>query len=342
MDAVVTYHVNYLEFTRAQKPNGRMTFIHHHHQHHQPISTCHHRRKTFFHQKANVLLLERKAFFRHSAAPTNTTTWAFSNGEGETRLESRQVRDRDSSRSRQGDLGHKFTGEASRDIVVAVVFGLDGSDISHLERGTDAIDVANLVRRVCGGGSQGQVTVDLVQKSQIDSGLGRGRDRGKQRPGGVGGSGIKGGETRGSREGIGSIGTNLDSTSHTQADGRANLGHVHDIDDTSGVQASLGVVDAKISVLATLEGKLDVGGELERSLQDSGSIILQLSLVEAELGEGVLGSNLGGKAAGFVLLGFDGDRDRACRLFGLEDELGGEVVVQEICRGTFWFQLSVG
>jgi hypothetical protein len=248
---------------------------------------------------------------------------------GETRLKGGQIRGRDGSRGGQHDLGSELTRDAKGKETRASVLGLDDTNLGRRVRAANGQDVAHLVRRVRRGGSQAQVLVDLVQETNVEGGLGRGSQGGKHGAVRVGSPHVK------ARQGglgnrVGSITAHLDAVGHTHASRRANLGHFHDIHDTRGVQAALGIVDAQVGTLAALEGELDIGGHLEGGFQDTGSVRLELTLVEAELGKGVLGANLRREGARLVLFRLNGKGDRSGRLFRLHDEFRRVVIVQEV------------
>jgi hypothetical protein len=128
---------------------------------------------------------------------------------------------------------------------------------------------------------------------------------------------------------VGSISTYLDSLGESKASRSANLGHVNDIKDTSGIKVTLDIVNAQVGTLARLEGKLDIRGDTERSLQDASTVSLELTLVNIEFGIRELGTNLGRESTSFALLGLDRHGDRTGTLLALERHLVGEVISQK-------------
>ena len=179
-------------------------------------------------------------------------------------------------------------------------------------------------------GSDSEGTVDLVQEVNIVLGefVGRGQT-GKERTRSVRSTDAKARNAT-PVESVDSVSTHLQAGGKSEAGRSADLRHIHHIQDTSGIKGALGVVDSEICSLVRLEGKLDIGGELQRSLQDTATISLKLSLVDIELGIGELGANLGGESASFSLLGLNCDDNRTGSLLALEAYLGGIVLSQDV------------
>ena len=194
------------------------------------------------------------------------------------------------------------------------------------------MDRAQLVRCVRRRRGEAEVRIDLVQEAEVDLGLRRGGDGREQGSRGVRGAHVESFQTTGrTRQGVRRIGAHLEATGHTQAGRGAHLGHLHDVKDTGGIQTTLDIIHAQVRTLTSLEGDLDIGRDLEGGFQDTRTITLQLSFIEAELVERILGSNFGRQGTGFILFRFNGKRHGSGILFGLEDKLGREVVRQEIC-----------
>ena len=180
--------------------------------------------------------------------------------------------------------------------------------------------------------SKAEVGVDVVTKADIVLGeLGGSSETGEERPRRVAGTNIESSEASGPGKTVSGIGTNLKSRRKAEASRSPNLGHVHDINDTSGIEVASTVVNTEISSLAGLEGELDIRSDLKGGLQNTTTIGLELSLVNVELGVGEFGADFRGKAASFALLRLDGYSNGSGVLLALERDLGGVVIVQEVC-----------
>mmetsp|Transcript_9305 Transcript_9305/g.18746 ORF Transcript_9305/g.18746 Transcript_9305/m.18746 type:complete len:232 (+) Transcript_9305:219-914(+) len=214
-----------------------------------------------------------------------------------------------------------------------IVLGFEGSHVGNLVGEAYSVDRAQLIGRMCRRRGETKVRIDLVQESEVDLGIGGCRNRGKQRTRRIRGTDVEALQTaRRTRQGIGRIGTHLESSGQAHASRGTHLGHFHDIKNTRRVQATLGIIHTQVRSLASLERELDIVRHLEGGFQNARTITLQLSLVKAKLVKGILGSNLGRKSTGFVLFRFNGECHGSGTLFGLEDKLSRKVVRQKIIR----------
>jgi hypothetical protein len=221
-------------------------------------------------------------------------------------LEGREVGHVDRSGSGQSNLGGNIPDQRSRDKTGSDILGLNGSE-GGLVGTTNTEDITHLISRVRSLRGKRNVAVDLVEKSDVDlRELARTGETGKDGSVGVASTNIQAGEARLSRKSVGGISSSLNSRRKTNAGTGAELGHLSNIEDTSRVEVSVGVINAKVSSLVGLEGKLDIRGDLQRSLQDASSVGSALSLVNIELGVGELGSNLRGKSTALTSFGLDG------------------------------------
>jgi hypothetical protein len=245
-------------------------------------------------------------------------------------LEGGEVGHVDRSGSSQSNLRGNIPDQRSRDKTRSDILGLDGSE-GGLVGTTNTEDITHLISRVSSLRGKRNVAVDLVEKSDVDlRELARTGETGKDGSVGVASTNIQAGEAGLSRKSVGGISSSLNSGRKTNAGTGAELGHLSNIEDTSRVEVSVGVVNAKVSSLVGLEGKLDIGGDLQRSLQDTSAVGSALSLVNIELGVGELGSNLGGKCTALTSFGLDGHCNWASILLAFESGFCGVVIVQKV------------
>jgi hypothetical protein len=245
-------------------------------------------------------------------------------------LEAGEVGSIDGSRGSQSDLWCDILDERSRDGVAGSVLGLDGSKRS-LVGATESVEITSNITRVSGRRGNRKIVVDLVKEAKRDLGkLVSTGETGKDGSVGVASTGVQGTEAGFSREGVCGISSNLDSRGKTNAGGGAELGHLNNIKDASSIQVSVGVVNSEVSSLVGLEGKLDIGCDTERGLQDASTVGGSLGLIDIELGVGKLGSNLGRKSSALAPFGLNGDGDGASTLLAFERSLGSVVFSQKI------------
>ena len=182
-------------------------------------------------------------------------------------------------------------------------------------------------------GSKGEILVDLVEEANVElRELGGSSEGGKDWASSVGSSNVEGSDTSLSRKTIRQVTSDLHAGSKSETGRSADLGHVLDIKHTSGKDVSIGVVDANIGTLVSLEGNADARGNLEGSLQHVSAISLHLDLVERQTSIAELRANLGRKSTSATSLGLDCDSDRTGILLALKADAAGEVVTQKVYR----------
>jgi hypothetical protein len=187
---------------------------------------------------------------------------------------------------------------------------------------------------VGGGGGEREVGVDLVDAADVDAGQVGGRgDGGEEFALAVGGADVIGREAGLAGEGVGGVAAYAEAGGQAEAGGGGDLGHVLDVEDAGGVEVALGVVDAEVGSLVALEGELDALAGDEAGLEDLATVGGELDLVEGEAGVGKLGADLGGEGAAGAAGGLKGNGDGAGILLGLEGDLVGEVLGQDVCSG---------
>lgn len=185
-----------------------------------------------------------------------------------------------------------------------------------------------------GGGGEREVGVDLVDAADVDAGQVGGRgDGGEEFALAVGGADVIGREAGLAGEGVGGVAAYAEAGGQAEAGGGGDLGHVLDVEDAGGVEVALGVVDAEVGSLVALEGELDALAGDEAGLEDLATVGGELDLVEGEAGVGKLGADLGGEGAAGAAGGLKGNGDGAGILLGLEGDLVGEVLGQDVCSG---------
>lgn len=177
------------------------------------------------------------------------------------------------------------------------------------------------------------IAIDLVEHTNVERGqLGGSSETRKERSMRVASANVEAGKAGRSGEAVGSITAHLDSLGKSDASRSADLGHVNDIKDTSGVKVALDVVNAQVSTLVRLERKLDFFREVQRRLKNATAISSDLTLVHIELGIGELGSNLGRESTSLTLFSLDSHIDGTGRLLALERHLAGVVIIQKGCK----------
>lgn len=253
-------------------------------------------------------------------------------GNSKTRLEGGNIRSRHAARGREGDFGGDLTDQTGRNDAAAAKLGFDGADVGGLVGSTHGQNVAHFAGRVRRLTGNAEVVVDLVQQTDIVlREIGCGSDTGKERAGRVGGSDVDTTEAgAGTREVVLCISTNCDAVVQSHACRCGNVGHLHDVQRSSGVKVALDIVDAEISTFGSLEGKLNFRSQLKRRLQGLSTIGGELSFIDIEFRVGKFGANFRRKGSAFALRRFNGDGHRARILFALESNLVGIVVIQDV------------
>lgn len=236
------------------------------------------------------------------------------------------------SRSSEGDLGSNLTDQAGTDNAVTAELGLDGSSFRILEGSSNGDNIAWFGRGMGSLGCEGECRSNLVEEANVElRELGCGSDRGKDRTTRVRSSQVEGSNTSLSGEAIGQIASNLHAGRQSGAKGGADLGHVLNIKDTGGKDVSVGVVDAYISSLVSLEGHSDTRRNFEGGLQYVSTIGLDLNLVEGQTSVAELGADLGRESTSGTSLGLDCYGNWTSILLALEGDTASVVVAQKVC-----------